>query len=160
MLIPDKNIRNFWAKVNKTDNCWMWTGCVDKDGYGQITIQYKSYKAHRISWQMHCSEIPKGLIVCHHCDVPQCVNPDHLFLGTVKDNADDMMNKGRQLKGDRNHNAILDDNKVIEIKRLIAQGKFSLREIGDIFGVTTASIWQIKDGRSWRHLNENDSISH
>jgi hypothetical protein len=150
--IPANNIRNFWAKVQKTDSCWFWTGCVDKCGYGQITIQYKMYKAHRVSWEMHCSDIPKGLLVCHHCDNPGCVNPEHLFLGTQKTNADDMVAKNRSLTGSKNHQSVLTEEDVLEIKALLATKEYSYPQIAAKFNVTVPLIWQIKDNRAWKHV--------
>lgn len=85
----------FWLTVYKTDTCWLWFGTTYEAGYGQYSYENKIQSAHRVSWQMHYGPIPEGLIVCHKCDVPQCVNPDHLFLGTHKTNAEDRESKGR-----------------------------------------------------------------
>ncbi len=76
--------------------CWLWTAYVDRDGYGNITINRKPTPAHRASWELFKGTIPKGLLVCHKCDTPACVNPDHLFLGTHKDNIRDSFAKGRK----------------------------------------------------------------
>jgi len=78
--------------------CWIWTGSVDRDGYGMIGRNHTTYIAHRISWLIYKSQIPDGLLICHKCDTPGCVNPDHLFLGTDRDNADDSVLKGRKRK--------------------------------------------------------------
>ncbi len=85
----------FWRKVIKTDNCWLWNGPVDARGYGETMIKHKPKRAHRLAYEYTHGAIPPGLYVCHHCDNPLCVNPDHLFLGTAKDNTTDMVNKGR-----------------------------------------------------------------
>jgi hypothetical protein len=85
---------SFWNKVNKTSGCWIWTAA-NKDGYGRYS---NSGYAHRISWEMHFGKIPAGMFVCHKCDNPPCVNPDHLFLGTNQDNVNDMRAKGRGSK--------------------------------------------------------------
>ena len=86
-----------WKQVKKTDHCWIWCGYVNEDGYGRIRPDTTSPKVgvHRLSWILHFGEVPEGLLVCHTCDNPACVRPDHLFLGTVQDNVNDMKAKGR-----------------------------------------------------------------
>jgi hypothetical protein len=80
---------------DRDTGCWLWTGAVGDFGHGQITISYKRYKVHRLAWEEEYGPIPEGMQVCHHCDVPACCNPRHLFLGTQLDNIRDCMNKGR-----------------------------------------------------------------
>jgi len=75
--------------------CWLWTGSINKDGYGQVRIDKQTLKVHRLAWEEVNGPIPDGLRVCHHCDVPACCNPAHLFIGTQRDNVTDMINKGR-----------------------------------------------------------------
>ena len=78
-----------------TSGCWLWKRAINSAGYGLIGKEGKLYTAHRISWELHNGPIPEGIQVCHKCDVKYCVNPDHLFLGTQKDNMDDAVRKGR-----------------------------------------------------------------
>src|SRR5208282_4029505 len=97
-------------------------------------------------WELHNGPVPNGLFVCHKCDNPPCVNPDHLFLGTNKDNVDDMWNKGRGVMcapsiGVDNVNAKLTDEDIPKIRILLAKGTLSQRKIGDLFGVTKRVIW-------------------
>lgn len=85
----------FWAKVKKMDSCWLWTACLDVRGYGQFSFNRRRISAHRYSYQLAHGKIADDLCVLHKCDVPHCVNPDHLFLGTRADNTADMEAKGR-----------------------------------------------------------------
>ena len=87
-----------YSRIKKNElDCWVWQGCVIRR-YGGIKIAGKMKRAHRISWELTNGPIPDGLFVCHHCDVPLCINPDHLFLGTHTDNMRDMIKKGRKSK--------------------------------------------------------------
>lgn len=99
-----RQLRDFWARVDRSngggDACWEWRGTRDQDGYGLKGLRRagkrKIVKAHRMMWELTVSSVPDGLFVCHKCDNPGCVRPEHLFLGTAKDNAADMQSKGRQ----------------------------------------------------------------
>lgn len=91
-------IERFWKYVKKTNTCWNWTGGFLQSGYGIFTINNKIVRAHRFSYELHKNKIPVNLNVCHSCDNPKCVNPSHLWLGTHKENMDDMMRKGRKIK--------------------------------------------------------------
>lgn len=106
----------FWKWVNKNGpihpicgQCWVWTGATDKDGYGKVKHNREHLRTHRVAYQLVIGEIPDGMMVLHECDNPTCVEPSHLFLGTVQDNNDDMNQKGRgkscpgDLNGSRLH---------------------------------------------------------
>ena len=91
---------NFWKWVDKSGDCWVWTGALSTKGYANFSIWFpedivRRFYGHRFSWFLIHGEIPKGMLICHHCDNRPCVRPDHLFLGTAKDNAMDAIKKGR-----------------------------------------------------------------
>ena len=87
----------FTSKLAMTDTCWLWTAALGRTGYARFWLGVKTHYAHRISWLLFRGSIPEGMLVCHTCDVRHCVNPDHLFLGTHKDNAQDAIQKGRKV---------------------------------------------------------------
>jgi hypothetical protein len=109
--------RRFWSKVDKGGDCWVWTASLDRKGYGQIAITANGSKrprgAHRVAWELTHGPIPSGLCVCHRCDNPRCVRPDHLFLGTVGDNNRDMWRKGRG-----NPNGFTPSSRALALERL------------------------------------------
>lgn len=129
--------------------CWIWMKDVDAGGYGTIRVG-KMMKAHRASWVAFKGEIPDELKVLHSCDVPSCVNPEHLFLGTQTENMQDMYRKGRQpsIRGGDNPNARLTEAQVIAIK----SSKLGASELARQFGITPTMASYIKRGKSWGHL--------
>jgi hypothetical protein len=151
-------IDDFKSRYKKISNgCWEWNGYKDRDGYGVIGLMGKYDKAHRISYRLNVGDIPKGMFVCHHCDNPPCVNPEHLFLGTPKDNTRDMINKGRRKDGgkphlgEKNGNAKLSERDVIKILSL--RGKISHVEISRMYNVHRSTITNIMSRKKWPHLN-------
>lgn len=91
-----KPIHRFILQIKITDSCWLWTGTPGRGGYGKFSFNNKTIAAHRWSYEFFVGPIPRGLLVCHGCDNPACVNPKHLWLGTHKQNHEDSMKKGRQ----------------------------------------------------------------
>lgn len=141
----------FASKIAPEPNsgCWLWTGSHDDKGYGRIALtRGRPISAHRASWMIHFGEIPRGLVVCHKCDVRSCVNPDHLFLGTNKDNSQDAVRKGRMAFGARQGGAKLTDEIVRKI-RLSIEGPAALAKQ---YGVSHATIIRARRGDCWRHL--------
>src|ERR1039457_5628606 len=109
-------IERFWEKVQKSESCWLWTASTFWDGYGQIGLDGKKMRAHRLSYEINIGEIPEGLLVCHSCDNPRCVRPEHLFLGSQADNAQDMILKERSCRGTKNSQAKLSKEDVVKIR--------------------------------------------
>lgn len=100
---PERMAARFWDGVDKQpgDGCWEWTGHCNDGGYGRVTRQTEDRLAHRYAWELENGPIPDGMFVCHHCDNPPCVRPDHLFLGTHTDNMRDAQRKGRRPTAER-----------------------------------------------------------
>jgi hypothetical protein len=133
-------------KVIKSDGCWGWKSCTTgTTGRGKVHFKRKVIEAHRASWMIHFGEIPEDKIICHTCDNPVCSNPNHLFLGTYSENAIDMVKK------DRSGTAILNVEKVREIKKLLTMG-LSQKEIANMFNVKPLRISEINTNRSWRYI--------
>ncbi len=149
--------QRFWEKVDKRgpDECWEWTACKTW-GYGYIQDWSQQWKTHRLSWVLHHGAIPDGLCVCHHCDNRACVNPDHLFIGTIADNNRDMAAKGRYSKigmiGEDNPRAKLSEKQVLEIRDLYTAGEISQREIADRYGVHQTAVGFIVRRVHWKHI--------
>ena len=136
-------------------SCWEWTGryCGPiKSRYGNFWNGKKSERAHRFSWRMHHGEIPSGMDVLHRCDNMMCVNPDHLFLGTKKDNAMDMAAKGRSTRGQKNAMAKLSDDAANDVVLAIGRGIETQKEIASRHGISREMVSRIKRGLAWRHL--------
>lgn len=166
-LIPDftdRDVRRFWAFVQKGDECWTWQGGTGGDNdYGLFTFDGHSYKAHRCMWKLAHGE-PGEMRVLHHCDNPICVRPDHLFLGTLADNARDAVSKGRhrgvknlgdkkaQAKpGEQHHNAKLTEQQVLDARRRHAAGESALAMCEE-FGVNPRTLSRAIKGATWKHL--------
>ena len=140
--------------LNKENGCWEWSGSRFPSGYGQIklTKQRKQEYAHRVSYEIHKGVIPKGMNVLHRCDNPCCVNPDHLWIGTDKENQQDMKAKGRSLQGERNSMSVLTVKDVLAIKELLARSIYPQWKIGELFGVGQMEVSRIKRGLRWAHV--------
>lgn len=144
----------FWEKVDQSggpDACWLWTGSTTGGGYGYISPggRAEGVPAHRVSWELHNDLIPDGLWVLHRCDNRPCVNPAHLFLGTVGDNNRDMFAKGRAWqqqhpermpRGEDHHSAILSDAQVAEIRHRYANGETNQSALAREYGVSHGTV--------------------
>lgn len=147
-----KAAKRFLSHINKTDTCWLWTGVKHNIyGYGQFSVGYKQYRAHRYAYQTMVGEIPAGMDVCHSCDIRSCVNPSHLWLGMQKDNMADMAEKGRRPCGSASHLAKLSEKDVCQIKSLVSAG-LTHQNVADNFGVGRPCITKIVNGLRWKQL--------
>lgn len=144
----------FWRYVKKVDNgCWEWLGCLSKNGYGVFSVPHipgenKHSYAHRFSWELHFGSIPEGKVICHKCDNPSCLNPEHLFIGTQKDNLADMVKKNRGAHGERNGNTKLKEEEVIRIFKWEGVKK----RIAEEYGISYQCVYDIKRGRRWARV--------
>lgn len=152
-----------WSRVDLgagPDGCWLWLGSTNVRGYGQIrrepegnALRGAKTTTHRAAWELTYGPIPDGLHVCHRCDTPRCVNPAHLWLGTHAENLADMKAKGRAARGERSSSARLNSKQVQVIKRLLAVGACSPKELSVLAGVTPGAIDAIKHEKTWRHID-------
>jgi hypothetical protein len=141
------NEEGFWSRVKKTDGCWEYTGGKSPKGYGWVYVGMRKGKMHymranRLSWIYCHGEIPEGMLVCHKCDNPSCVRPDHLFLGTHKDNYADSQQKQRHSHGARNGNTKLNEADVEVIRELYRLGVYQ-RTIAALYGIRQSSAWAV-----------------
>lgn len=151
-----ERLKNFFEnKVVKKQGCWEWNGYVDKNGYPQVHYhngkRNTNYKAHRLSYEIYKGEILNGYKVCHTCDNPTCTNPDHLWLGTPKENSLDAKKKGRYQKGEDRHNAKLFEKDVKKIKKMLVLGITQTR-IAKEYNVHIMTINSIAKCRNWKHV--------
>lgn len=143
----------FWDKVQKTSGCWFWTGCRLKrnngqESYGQIRIGRKIIYAHRMAWELTNGPIPDNIEICHTCDNPICVRPDHLFKGTHSENMNDAKNKHRLwTKSGENHYAA---KLTIEQVKQIRLSNLSQKKLALLFNVSPSAIHFILNGRNWK----------
>lgn len=157
ITLSEDVIARFWSKVKigSPDECWEWQAHRNNKGYGVLGIKRDIFLAHRISWAIKFGDL-KGKCALHKCDNPACVNPNHLFSGTMKENMDDKMAKGRYKKGITpkgmsNYLAKLKDADIPIIREMCDAG-ISTHVIGAKFGVTSKTIWAVGKRITWTHI--------
>lgn len=135
-----------------TTNCKVWDKAVDPCGYGRKWSDGKMHLVHRLEWVKTYGEIPKGLVVRHKCDNPSCYNIEHLELGTPKDNSGDMVARGRSKAGSKNHNSILTEEIVREVRKKALTMR--QKDIAAEYGLSIACVSQVVNFKSWKHVKE------
>jgi predicted XRE-type DNA-binding protein len=170
--IDDEVFDRFWSKVNILDDehCWDWVAGKNQKGYGEFKIDGSMYRANRVSWIIcNSNEIPDGMIICHKCDNPSCVNPNHLFLGTHSENMVDMTKKDSAAKGmynganthpenrpspagEINGRSKLKETDVEKILIMYHEDNKSQFEISENFGVSESTISLIVNGKTWKNI--------
>jgi len=170
---PHQTAETFWQKVDRSggpDACWLWTGVVNKTGYGRVGFQGKLYIAHRIALELTIGPLPDGLFACHTCDTPLCCNPRHLWAGTPAQNTREAIEKGRWggahrgaahhshvhpeavPRGEQCPQARLTDDAVREIRRLYAAGGTTHAALAARFGVQPHAIGKVVRRERWKHV--------
>jgi len=134
------------------NECWLWSGSLSPQAYGQSKLRGLMYRSHRVAYRLHYRIDPKDLDVCHDCDNPPCCNPHHLFLGTQADNKADCVKKSRQARGERVSTAKLTVQDVINIRKLYANRAASIKKIARMYGRKFSTIQKITSKRSWKHV--------
>lgn len=138
------------VEVDDISGCWNWIGAKNIRGYGQIKVDGAQLGAHRVSYEVFYGNLQEHLCVIHSCDNPSCINPDHLSLGTNKENSEDMVSKKRQCYGDRNARSILRPDQVLEIRSLL-ESNIPVRQIAERFGVSKSCVDKIRTERTWKY---------
>lgn len=149
----------FWDQVEKTPSCWLWKGWVTSAGYGETSVGGRRITVHRLSYTLANGPIPKGKLIMHTCDVPLCVRPDHLRIGTDAENHADMVRKGRHTVGVATKRAKLTDELVRQIRAEFKQEKrpgtrsfTNATVLAEKYGVARNTIINAAKGMFWRHV--------
>ncbi len=145
----------FWSHVDKTGDCWIWTACTTRFGYGAVQVNGRNVHAQRVAYELHYGPIPVGLCVMHKCDNPPCVRPEHLMVGTLADNCRDMHAKGRGKcgVGERSGAAKLTEEAVRDIRRRSSSGERKC-DLAVEFAVSKATVTLVTQRKVWTHVEE------
>ncbi len=156
--------QRFWSHVEKTESCWIWRGQIQPAGYGLFFRARpdgprRDVQVHRLSYELATGHLPTSKeFICHHCDNPPCVNPAHLFIGSVMDNMADMRRKHRSAWGEHSGHAKLSASDVRDIRQTAESSRTwdTYRELARRFSVSDTHIYGIVTGRFWTHPLETD----
>lgn len=155
-----RTVARFWEKVTRTDGCWLWTEWCNHDGYGRFWAYGKLVTASRFVYEITYGPIPEGMNVLHHCDMPPCVRPEHLYLGTQAKNMADMRERGRERytgpnrihRGVDHHAARLSEEQVRSLRTQYAAGA-SFVELSRLFSISETQAARIAQRKNWAHLS-------
>lgn len=151
------DIDRFWSKVDRRGDCWLWAGRLNRHGYGELKVERKHVRAHRMAFAIANGEIGPGLLVCHRCDNRACVRPDHLFLGSNTENMADMVQKGRQSRGEAAYHAKLSEaDALLAIEMLMAGARH--REVAGALNIKIGTVAHIATRRTWAHLPQSQQL--
>lgn len=154
-VIKDTTKERLLKSTKKASNgCWIWSGAKQPTGYGLLWVSpLKKYeKTHRLSYKFFNGDIPDGKCVCHRCDNPSCINPEHLFIGSHAENAADKIAKGRQKIGSQHGRAVLIESQILEIRKSYSGKYGQLSELARQYNITPQSILAIVTRKNWRHI--------
>ena len=155
------NAKRFWAKVDKTKDCWEWTASKDGKGYGHFGVKGKMVVSHRVSWMLANGDIPENGCILHKCDNPLCVRPDHLFLGSQQDNMLDMSQKGRRSKGQKhsetqrgenNGRSKITESDVLDARAKYLAGGYTQQDLAKAYGMSQVNMGRVLNRVTRRHL--------
>ncbi len=149
--LTPKQIKRFWAGVQKGDGCWEWTGYC-KCGYGALRLGQQCFRAHRVAYFLVNGKCPADLLIRHTCHNPLCCNPEHLISGTQADNMQDKVISGRSSKGEQHHYSVLTEKHVTAIKTKLTTSYHTLKSLAEEYGVSPVTIRRIKNEESWKHI--------
>ena len=156
MNLQNSTEKRFWLKSKNISGCWEWqaTRAGRLRSYGYFWMDGRFHYAHRAAYLVTKGDIPSGMLVLHSCDNPICVRPDHLFLGTQKENMQDALRKGRlvSFKGEKNGDSRLKEKDVLRIRRLFKTRNYSKAYLSRIYGVSDTAIGFIVNRKLWKHI--------
>lgn len=148
-----------WTHPDPITGCWWWSGTIGTGGHAQIGLfvgaRYRVTSAVKVNYVRFVGDVPRGMVVRHKCDQALCVNPDHLEIGTQRDNVQDMLDRGRHRpgRGERNVHSVLNDDAIRAMRVLWATGQFNFSQLGRAFRVNYKTVGRVVSGEGWSHVH-------